>query len=100
MKWFRIDRANCEVREVEGPKTGYPECDAEGCTMYANSHFKSEELAISELVVEYNAGLELGAHRVRQLKGELKQANDHLADTAEKFVRAKEMLEALKVRPS
>lgn len=99
MKWFKADRSKCEVREVEGPASGYPELDSEGSTMYNNSHFKKEEQAIAELIVEYTAGIELGAHRVRQLKGELHQANDHLADTAEKFVRAKEMLEAFKARP-
>lgn len=67
---------------VECEVPSYPHCDADGKTIFVNTHFLSEAEAWDRVVSEHDAGLSMEARRVKNLRAELAEAEKQLADAA------------------
>ncbi|WP_376956440.1 hypothetical protein ABNQ39_00305 (plasmid) [Azospirillum sp. A26] len=75
---------------VECEVPAYPNADADGCTIYENTHFLSEAEAWERVLAEHDAGLSLEARRVKNLRAELEAAEKSTATAAILATEARE----------
>lgn len=63
---YRADTTLLNVLLVECPDDPWGELDADGCTIYVNTHFKTEAEAWRRLMDEVEAGVSLAGSSVLQ----------------------------------
>ncbi len=93
--WHAIGTAPVAV-ECEVP--GYPNLDANGATMYENTHFADEAAAWAQVLAECYAGESLDASAVIRVEEELKHRKDRLVRSAIAAVEARENFEKWKAK--
>lgn len=71
---------------VECETPGFPNRDADGDTMYVNTHYATEEEAWGSLVEDRKAGLSLSTRSMRELQRRLKAETEAVAEAAAQFV--------------
>ncbi len=69
-RWF-ADSEAWTVREVECPDGDHPALDAEGRTIYSNTHYKKRGDAIDNLKRESAAWISLAARKLERLEAEI-----------------------------
>lgn len=82
MKLWRADTSLWKPVEVECPKGGYPESDADGIKIYNNTHFENQKEAWENLEAEVFAGLRLAANHLDECEGALLAAKQEVVASA------------------
>ena len=88
---YRADTTLLTVVRVEcpdGPKNAVE--DADGCTIYVNTHFPTEAEAWERLMREVEAGVSLAGSRVLEVRSRLRDANQYAADQTAEYVTARD----------
>lgn len=80
MLMYRADSKCSAPVPVECPEPTWPASDADGRTIYVNTHFASIDEAWERLQAEVDAGVSLGCCRVNDLRRQLAEAEKHLVD--------------------
>lgn len=80
MLMYRVDPNRPSPIPVECPDPKWPNADADGQTIYENTHFVSIEKAWETLQAEVDAGVSLGCTRVNELRRRLAEAEKRLVD--------------------
>jgi len=75
---YRADNDEWRVIQVECPNGLHPANDADGKTIYENTHFKTSKEAWKRLQREAQAWLSLALGNQRRIKGDLEEANDNI----------------------
>ena len=70
------------IIEVECPKGRYPACDADGETIFDNTHFDTEAEAWERLAGDAAAGLSMTTGHVVDLRTRLAKAEREVVDAA------------------
>ena len=88
---YRADTTLLTVVRVECPDgTKYPADDADGETIYDNTHFPTESEAWRRLMSEAQAGVSLAGSRVKDARSRLLDANQYAADQAVEYATARD----------
>lgn len=83
--WFadtesgRPERTTCD-------EPGWPRCDAQGRTMFENTHYPTEREAWSRVRADAKAGFQLDAREVLRLRAELARIEKRALDSALRVV--------------
>lgn len=77
---YRVDYGKPVPTAVECEMPEYPNKDADGNTIYENTHFGWEEDAREKLEAEQGAGVSLTTRRVTRIRVELDAAEKELVD--------------------
>lgn len=80
MLMYRVDPSQSSPVPVECPIPTWPNTDADGDTIYINTHFASIDEAWEKLQAEVDAGVSLGCCRVNELRRQLADAEKSLVD--------------------
>ena len=87
---YRADTTLLNVLRVECPEDPWGELDADGCTIYVNTHFTTEAEAWRRLMDEVEAGVSLAGSRVLEVRSRLQDANQYAADQAAEYTTARD----------
>jgi hypothetical protein len=88
---YRADTTLLNVLRVECPDgTKNAVQDADGCTIYVNTHFKTEAEAWRRLMDEVEAGVSLAGSRVLEVRSRLLDANQYAANQAAEYATVRD----------
>jgi hypothetical protein len=87
---YRADTTLLTVVKAECPDDPWGELDADGCTIYVNTHFKTEAEAWEKLMREVEAGVSLAGSRVLEVRSRLQDANRYAADQAAEYTTVRD----------
>ena len=93
---WKADYSKSEPTPVECEVFGYPNKDANGDTMFANSHYATKEEAWEHIINNLQAGMKMRARDRRDSQERLQRITTELADISQRFVEAKESLAEFK----
>ena len=88
MKLWRINVEPAGVVLVECPRGRYPSKDADGHTVYDNTHFSTAAEAWDKVIAETSAGCSLAARDVERARAGLRRAEAGAADALVAWRRA------------
>jgi hypothetical protein len=101
VKVWKADRSKTAPIQVECEVFSWPNQDADGETIYDNSHFTNEDDAWETIIANHKAGVSLACMEVNQLRSELTKAEAKvvkwsmlLNETEENHSKRKRELEA------
>lgn len=85
LKLWRADRKKLRPVLVDCPNGRYPASDADGCTVYDNSHFDTEAAAWGNLRDNLLAHIELVGDRIQQIENQLTEARADAGTAARNY---------------
>ena len=91
---YRADTKQLKPVRVACPHGRYPAKDADGETVYANTHFANEKAAWEHIHDDVMAEISLAGCGVETARAELLQANQRAADVAIEYSTYRENLDA------
>lgn len=95
-KVYTYDYENVAVVERECATWGYPNKDSAGDTMYENTHFRTPLEAAEKLVRELEASMSIDVRGRRRALAEVDRVTKEIAETADRLVRAKGVLDGIR----
>jgi len=90
MKLWRADTKQLKPVLVVCPHGGYPADDADGISIYNNTHFSTEAEAWDRLKAEADAGVSLAASDISEARSRLDKAHLRAANAVVKFARVRD----------
>jgi hypothetical protein len=93
MKMYRVEAREGRIVEVECQSNLYRTQDADGRTVYENTHFLEEAAAVRRLMADCEAGVHLAADAMEQAREEVRRCEKHCADASIAWRKAKVLWE-------
>lgn len=90
LKLWRADLEEMKAIQVECPDGRYPEKDADGESIYENSHYDKEEDAVECVRRNAEAYVKMAGDRIIEAERNLAEQKDNAANAAKEFVKYKE----------